>query len=243
VREAPIISWFDMSMIRDRVVMLLSACAAASLAAHLWAGSRGAHAFVYVFKPLTTTLIFLLAAWMARRAGDAGRPYAKWVIAGLACSIAGDVFLMLPGDWFTQGLAAFLAAHVCYIRAFVSRAGRVRVGPSALPFALAYVVLVARLAPHVGPLIGAVSLYGAVLMAMGWYAVTAWHAVRSTGARAAAIGAVCFIVSDTALAFGRFTGPLPGGEALVMVTYVAAQWLLARSVAQRPPDRTVPCTP
>jgi uncharacterized membrane protein YhhN len=220
-----------MPMFRDRTAALLSIGAAASLALHLSSDAAGARPLVYVFKPLTTTLILALAAWLGRREGAAGRPYVWRILAGLACSLAGDVFLMLEDDWFLQGLAAFLCAHVCYIGAFLSRAGRLRVGPSALPFAFAYVVLVARLAPHVGPLLGPVSLYGAVLMAMGWYGVATWQAAPSAGSRAAAIGGACFIVSDTVLAFGRFTGPLPGGELVVMGTYVAAQWLIARSVA------------
>ena len=71
---------------------------------------------VYLFKPITTTLLVAIAAWSP---GAPGRLYRPLVVTGLLCSLAGDVFLMLPGDRFVAGLASFLAAHVCYISAFV----------------------------------------------------------------------------------------------------------------------------
>jgi hypothetical protein len=48
-------------------------------------------------------------------------PRALRLALGLIFSLAGDIFLMLPTDRFREGLASFLAAHVCYIAAFASR--------------------------------------------------------------------------------------------------------------------------
>ena len=62
---------------------------------------------VYFAKPVTTSLIGLIA-WAAR---SADRRYRQWILVGLALSLFGDVFLMLPGNWFVPGLASFLAAH------------------------------------------------------------------------------------------------------------------------------------
>lgn len=40
------------------------------------------------------------------------------LIGALLFSLAGDVFLMLPGNYFIPGLASFLVAHVFYIALF-----------------------------------------------------------------------------------------------------------------------------
>jgi alkylglycerol monooxygenase len=39
-------------------------------------------------------------------------------MAALVASLAGDVFLMLPGAYFIPGLASFLVAHLFYISLF-----------------------------------------------------------------------------------------------------------------------------
>ncbi|MBV9110557.1 MAG: lysoplasmalogenase, partial [Gemmatimonadetes bacterium] len=54
---------------------------------------------VYVAKPLTTTLIIALA--MSRPSPIGG--YREAIAAGLVCSLAGDVLLMLPSDRFVAG--------------------------------------------------------------------------------------------------------------------------------------------
>jgi uncharacterized membrane protein YhhN len=213
------------------VPLLLTVLALLSVTAHLAAAALGVDALVFVFKPLTTLLVIALAWTLARTsAGEAPRLYARWIVAGLVGSLAGDVFLMLRGDWFVQGLAAFLVAHVCYIAAFRRRARRLRPGLSALPYALGYVLLVARLAPHVGTLVGPVSLYGAVLVGMAWCALQAWMVRRTPAAAAAAIGGLLFVASDTLLALGRFVPGAPRSEVAVMTTYIAAQLLIAWSV-------------
>jgi uncharacterized membrane protein YhhN len=215
----------------SRQPVLLSLAALASLAAHLGAEAAGARVLVYAFKPLTTLLV-IAVAWTLGRAeqAPAARRYTRPVLAGLACSLVGDVALMLPGDYFVPGLFAFLAAHLCYISAFAARAGGLRPSPSALPFAFAYIVLVARLAPHAGTLLGPVALYGAVLLAMAWCAAETWRLRRDGPTGAAAVGALLFVVSDTLLAFGRFVPAGPRSGTAVMITYVAAQLLIAWSV-------------
>jgi uncharacterized membrane protein YhhN len=211
--------------------LVLTILAVASLAAHLVAASLGATLFVSVFKPLTTSVTIALAWTLGRESrAPRDRGYATWILAGLACSLAGDVFLMLPGDWFVHGLLVFLVAHACYVAAFARRAGRLRPDASTLPYAFGYVLLVGRLAPHAGALLGPVALYGAVLMTMAWSALLAWRVTRSRLAAAAALGGLLFVVSDTLLAFGRFVPGAASSEVAVMTTYIAAQLLIAWSV-------------
>jgi uncharacterized membrane protein YhhN len=214
--------------------LVLTILALGSLTAHLVAVAFRLDALVFVFKPSTTLLVIALA-WTLGRESRAphARGYARWILAGLACSLAGDVALMLPGDWFVHGLVAFLLAHTCYIAAFRRRAPHLGPDASALPYALGYVLLVGRLAPHVGGLAGPVALYGAVLVTMAWYALATWRTMRTPFAAGAALGGLSFVASDALLAFSRFVPGAPRSELAVMSTYIAAQLLIAWSVDAR----------
>ena len=187
----------------------------------------------YIGKPLTTLLILWLAL-SARPAVDAR--YRRAVLAGLVLSLVGDVFLMLPGDRFVPGLVAFLLAHVCYIVAFAP-------GSSGKARAMAFLVVAAIAAGNLAGLLPRVDAalkipvlaYVAVLAAMAAFALArtwtpAVAQVLPRSARLAAIGAVLFMVSDSLLAWDRFGGGVPARALLVLGTYYAAQWCIARSV-------------
>jgi uncharacterized membrane protein YhhN len=200
-----------------------------SLALHLRAEYFGPAWQVFVFKPLTTSLIIAMAVLLP---GQVGPRYRALIVLGLLCSLAGDTFLMLPGDRFVLGLASFLLAHLCYITAFVSGAG-VRVTPRlAAPYVLYDVAFMAILWPTLGPLTLPVTAYGIVLAVMGWQAAERWAALRTSPALGAAVGGALFLLSDSVLAVNRFVAPFRASRLLIMTTYIAAQWLIARSVAE-----------
>src|SRR5690606_13140426 len=69
----------------------------------------------YLCKPLATLLI---GALVLRAGRVQSARYRAAVLAGIAFSLAGDVFLMLPQDLFVPGLVAFLLAHLCFFAAF-----------------------------------------------------------------------------------------------------------------------------
>ena len=66
---------------------------------------------VYVFKPLTVVIVILIALQTKQTTAT---HYRQLIVAGLICSLAGDVFLMLPRERFVAGLVCFLSAHLCY---------------------------------------------------------------------------------------------------------------------------------
>lgn len=183
---------------------------------------------VYITKPLATLVTIAIAA---RAATPVSPRYRALVTAGLVASLAGDVFLMLPGDRFIAGLASFLVAHLLYIAAFAGAGGGLRSPASALPVGVFALAMLATLWPELGALRLPVTAYVTVIAVMGWQALARWG--RSPGAELAALGAVSFLVSDSALAVGRFMGPFDGDRALVLGTYWLAQWCIARSVAGR----------
>lgn len=220
---------------RERGQRALTAAAVVSLALHLRAAYFGPAWQVYLFKPLTTSLLLVMALGLARAAARGGGPgprYHLLICAGLIASLAGDIFLMLPEDRFVAGLASFLVAHLCYIAAFARGVPWNRGALLALPYAAAFGALVTALWPTLGALRGAVVTYGGVLGTMAWRAGVRWSVRRTPPAAAAAIGGVLFMLSDSALAIDRFAAPFASATFVVMTTYVAAQWLIVASLRE-----------
>ncbi|HEU4596473.1 MAG TPA: lysoplasmalogenase [Pyrinomonadaceae bacterium] len=205
---------------------LLSTLALVSAIHTIRAEYRGPRRRVYLFKPLTVVLIILIAL-----EGNFSSPtiYRYLIVAGLLCSLAGDVFLMLPRDRFVEGLASFLVAHVLYIAAFSS--GGVR-APSVWVGVLlaAYGALMLRLLwPRLGKLRAAVLIYVLAILLMAWLASSRWLVMGEAGSLPAFLGALLFVASDSLLAWNRFQGGFRAAQAWVLGTYFAAQWLIALS--------------
>lgn len=207
--------------------LALTFAAILSGVAFIWAANAGAPTLRYLFKPLTTVLILLLALILPD-------PVAPWyralVVLGMLFSLGGDIFLMLPRDAFVWGLASFLVAHLFYIAAYLSRGGFRANWLLLAPFVLYGAGLLALLLPHAGAVRVPVILYAVVLMAMGWQAAALWWALRDTAALLAMAGALLFIASDSILALDKFRAPIPQHNLLIMSTYYGALLLIAWSV-------------
>jgi uncharacterized membrane protein YhhN len=184
---------------------------------------------VYLFKPLTTVLILLLAAL----APTLDSRYGVAIVVGLGCSLVGDVFLMLPKDRFLPGLVSFLLAHIAYLAAFT---GALRYQAILVPL-VPYVVFGGGMLLVLWPglqrrLRIPVTLYVLVITLMAGAALGRWTEFRTLAALGAAIGAGLFVVSDAllALALDRFRWSLRASRTAVLGTYWMAQYLIALSV-------------
>ena len=184
---------------------------------------------IYLLKPLTTACVLLIAVLAP---APVTSTYQAAVMAGLLCSLAGDVFLMLPRNYFIQGLVSFLAAHVCYIIAFVSLSGLPRSALAAVLLAGYGCYLLARLWRRLGKYRGPVVIYTGVLLFM--VAAAYQQLGHAAGVRAglALAGAILFAASDSVLALDRFELGEKRRQLIVLATYFAAQWLIAASVSQ-----------
>ena len=185
---------------------------------------------VYLSKPGTMLVILALAAVGRHRAPS---NYANLVLIGLACSLVGDIFLMLPSDLFVPGLASFLIAHLFYIAAF--RSGITGFGPIWLPLPFYAYGLAAFwiLLPGLGEMKLPVIAYLLVILTMAWQSAVRWTATKHRSRLFAFAGALLFVVSDSTIAFDRFHARFYLGEAVIMSTYFAAQWLIALSVTRQ----------
>ncbi|MGQ0619289.1 MAG: lysoplasmalogenase [Panacagrimonas sp.] len=180
-----------------------------------------------MLKPLTTLLI--LAAALAASAQD--EVYRNYIVAGLACSLLGDIALMFEGDRaFMSGLGSFLVAHLLFIVAFFWGTG-LSMPPvwTLLPSAVALAFFV-WLLPQTGPLFVPVMVYGTCLLVMAVLAATRAELRGEASAWIACASAFTFILSDSSLALCQFRGPYPRAQALILSTYWLAIGGLALSV-------------
>jgi len=207
--------------------LLLTALALVTGALHVRAEYRGPRAQVYVFKPLTTSLIIALALLVPVHVGER---YRLAVLAGLVCSLAGDVFLMLPKDRFLFGVASFLLAHLAYLVAFTADTPFGRAPLLLLPYGMLGISVLAMLWRGLGSMRGPVVVYVAAIVAMAWQAAARADALGTLGAQLAAVGAALFVVSDATLATDRFRQPFRAARAVILPTYYAAQILIAWSM-------------
>ncbi|MGH9136231.1 MAG: lysoplasmalogenase [Acidimicrobiales bacterium] len=185
----------------------------------------------YVCKP--GCMVVLIAAAVVMDPSD---PTARaWLVAALALSTVGDVFLMLrPTAFATQasrqfvaGLASFLLAHVAYIAGF--QVDGTELVPLGFPAAVLLVALVGR--PLIASarrsepeLVGPVAAYVVVIAVMVATAI-------GTGDWRAGVGAVVFATSDSLIARERFVAATRWGPLAIIVTYHIAQALLLLSFA------------
>ncbi len=181
------------------------------------------------------TLTCLLLAAYAFLALPKGR-LQKTVTLALVISSLGDFFLAIrSADYFTQGLGAFLIAHLMYISAFARHRETVQTAPHVLPVTLIVgllaIVMIAILWPHLGELRAPVCLYIIVI------ALMAIAAVHSRFEPLLIIpGVVSFIISDGLIAVSKFLTPVPFSASMIWITYVSAQILIVLAVTRnRPP--------
>jgi len=222
----------DSSRWSDAVIALLAvgAIAGATFAA---SGEIDAWRWLHwVCKPLATLLILLTVWWTESAVSPR---YQRWMAVGMAFSLAGDVFLMLPQDAFVQGLVSFLLAHLCFIVALLTDS-RFAERPLGMLACVAYGAFnLWALWPSLpDPLHVPVVVYVLVLACMGGQAVVRarLHAMDAVvgSAQWSMAGALLFMLSDTLLAWDRFRFVIPLSGLWVLATYYAALWCLARSV-------------
>ncbi|HEY1739467.1 MAG TPA: lysoplasmalogenase [Acidimicrobiia bacterium] len=197
------------------VVLLVLAGGFAGL--NWWSQAVGSLTLEYVSKPAVTALLAAAAVTLDPQS-TAARP---WFVAALLLSLAGDVLLMLPGDRFVAGLAAFLLAHVLYVVGFLVggvHGGAVLVGVAVVFLALVPLArVIVRGARRTDPsVVGAVVVYIVVISCMVAAAFGSWRI-------AAIVGALLFAASDSLIAWNRFVGATPAAQVVIMVTYHLGQ--------------------
>ncbi len=172
--------------------------------------------------------VFLLGVIAWRQSdGTSG----KLLALGLLVSSLGDVFLGIDrAGLFVQGLGSFLIAHLLYVAVFVRLTPR-PLSLSALQkvlaagFALYGIALAVQLFPSLGAHTAPVLVYAAAITVMGVTSV-----VAGFKAPWVTLGAVLFVLSDTAIAIDKFMLPIDGVGYFIWPTYYIGQLLIMTGV-------------
>jgi uncharacterized membrane protein YhhN len=169
---------------------------------------------------------------LALRRGALASLYGRLVLAGLALSWCGDLFLVGRTEaFFLAGLTAFLLAHVAYSAAFVGHGlGRVALAATAVPIAVVAFFVWTWLEPQTPA--------GLSLPVRAYIAVISLMVIFAFGTRGAGgswlipAGASLFFLSDLSVAALRLAGADYPTYVLGLPAYYAAQVCFALSVSQ-----------
>jgi uncharacterized membrane protein YhhN len=154
--------------------------------------------------------------------------YGRWLLAGLAFALAGDILQLSRSDSaFGFGLLAYLSAYLCFTAVLLSMALGQPVWPGV---AAAVVVLLGVIGFVLWPLARADVREGApptvYAFVLGVFVALAWW----SGDLLAAVGASLFVASDAVLASSRFWRDFRGSGVVVMASHQLALLLLVLGV-------------
>ena len=175
--------------------------------------------------PLKITPIILLITYVYLTLKGQVRLF---MLLGLILSLIGDVLLSL-NDLFIEGLAAFLLAQLTYATLFFKQAQYSLKGVIFAIATLGFLTTAAwQVIPHSGELKWVVFAY---MLAISLMAITA-------GFRAdekfllTALGAACFVLSDTIIAINKFLTPFTLADSAIMLTYYLAQLMITLGITR-----------
>lgn len=158
-----------------------------------------------------------------------------FIIAALAASWLGDVFLIFDGEFFfIAGLLSFLAAHVVYVWLYtkvvsdqkpVSWTFKAVIGILLLAYG---VFLFSKIYQGLGELVVPVMIYSIVLLSMALFAFSRLGRTNWASFTRVVFGALFFIISDSLLAYAKFGETDKRYSLLIMLTYILAQYWIVR---------------
>jgi len=172
---------------------------------------------------------------VALTAGARRSLYGRIVLAGLAFSWFGDMFLLGAGEaLFLAGLVSFLLAHIAYVIAFAFHGLNDKWSFAAvLPIAAISIGVSMWLTPQLpAAMVLPVRTYTIVISLM---VITAFGARGAGGPTLIPVGAVLFYLSDISVATLQFTDPEFPNYVWGLPFYYTGQLLLAMSVGYAKP--------
>ena len=179
-------------------------------------------------KPM---LMPFLALTALAAAGATERKEVRLLVLALLLGCVGDVFLIYDGFlFFVAGMVAFLSGHICYMCLFGGKSWKGFTAKTWIPAIVAMAALTAALIIAIGvngAMLVPMCVYGFALMLLIFSTLAGVFRFRTCTWWILLAGALLFTFSDSLIAIGTFNGDFPGREFLVMLTYIAAQTLLA----------------
>ncbi|OFY68127.1 MAG: hypothetical protein A2V64_07800 [Bacteroidetes bacterium RBG_13_43_22] len=163
------------------------------------------------------------------------------VIAGLLFSWAGDMVLQFT---FIPGLILFLMTHVMYLTVFIITPGKNVIFTKRsylLIIVLIYgALLVYLLYGDLGDMRLPVLVYAIIILAMLAAAINRLEKVNRPSYWLVLAGAILFVISDSAIAINKFSWDFNYSSVVIMLTYIAAQYLITIGFLKQYPLKQIP---
>jgi len=187
----------------------------------------------YPVKPLIMIWISIYFLINARK-----RSFIPLVMIAFFFSWTGDIFLMFSGGYnsdifFYAGVGAFFFAQLAYILLFTRSAenhikGLLLRNPLwFIPFLGFGGAILFLLYPGLdGIMVPVISVYAVSLIGMSLAALNRRDRVNFDSFRLVFTGSVLFVISDSLIALNKFYTEIPYAGFLIMLTYIAAQYLI-----------------
>lgn len=183
--------------------------------------------------------------WMLQR--EQNQELSKVLILAIIFSCAGDTLLMFQhvnADFFMFGLGAFLVSHIFYIFTYRQHqsldASNELQGLQkmryAFPILLSGTGLVVILYSRLGGMKIPVLIYAIVLTAMVLVALFRFGKTNTSSFAMVFGGAILFMISDSLIAINKFLEPLQMAGLWIMITYIAAQYLIVTGLSKHQID-------
>jgi len=189
----------------------------------------------YFVKPLIMIWIALYFMLYTRKSS-----FTIPVLLAFFFSWAGDNLLMLSGKnelFFFAGVGGFFCAQVSYIYIFTKFSekggkGYVQKKPWVALIFIAYVAgMLFLLFPGLeGMMKPIITIYALSLMAMSMMALNRSGRVAASSFKLVFFGSLLFLLSDSMIAFNKFHSEIPLAGFLIMLTYIAAQYMIMRGL-------------
>lgn len=180
-----------------------------------------------------------IAAMLDRRIP---RKTARFIICALIFHAAGDILLLFSGEnYFIAGIGAFFIGHILYLVSLWGLLDGIKSGGKIGIIALTAGLAVGLMLPYriSGFLQICAYIYGATLLSLVSFSLTGL--IRGhRNAVLSLIGGVLFVISDSLIAVSAFHSlHLPFHDSLIMLTYLAAQFLIVISFRKRLETSTI----
>lgn len=195
--------------------------------AQIWAIISGNDILRIYTKPLLLTLVAVVYLVSVIKPNF-------WYVLGMFFCFIGDVLLMFNGsDFFMFGIAAFLLAHIVYIKitsGFLPSHLTFKIISSAFPFVIFFGVLMFLVYPNLEQMLIPVAAYGITISTFGSVTFLNYRSEKSTENLWLFIGAILFILSDSLIGLDKFYQSNEIYSVAIMVTYILAQFLICKAM-------------
>ncbi len=182
---------------------------------------------LWILKPLP---IIVMMCWLWFR----GLPSTDrtLILLGLFFSMIGDLFLIIPQQYFIHGLSSFFIAHVFYIVAFYKRKKTLNL-KSFVSYLIGLGIYASVSTGVSSDLKIPVIAYTLAISTMLGLAFNVWLSDKNSKAKWALIGAFLFVISDTLIAVNKFSYRSFYIAIWILPLYYMAQGFITASVLTR----------